>query len=117
MTIIHNILHDTVKVQTVIYASDTTVNIIASHAMLSMAEANVDMILDMGLEYNTKADIEAVFTQLHEQARDLIEEAVAELRERLLDRLKEMSYTVQARRLDYDANGELEDIGIYLDIK
>jgi hypothetical protein len=117
VTIVHNNLHDTVKVQTVIYSNDRTVNIIASGAMISMAEANVDMILDQGREYNTKADIEAAFAQLHEQARDLIDEAMAELRERIMDRLKEMSYTVQVRRLDYDENGELDDICINLDIK
>lgn len=117
MTIVHNNLHDTVKVQTVIYANDSTVNAIASGAMIRMAETNIDMILDEEREYNTKAEIEAVFTQLHEQARDLIDEAMAELRERIMDRLKEMSYTVQVRRLDYDGNGDLSDVSINLDIK
>lgn len=117
MTIIHNNLHDTVKVQTVIYASDSTVNIIANAAMLSMAEATVDMILDLGQEYRSKADIESVFVRLHEQAQDLIDEAMSELREKVMRRLGEMQYNVQVRRMEYDEKGELDDIRISVDIK
>lgn len=117
MTIIHNNVHNTVNAQTVIYASDSTVSIIANAAMMSMAEANIDMILDLGKEYNTKADIESVFIRLHEQAQDFVDEAMAELREKLMRRLRNMQYTAQVRRMDYDDKGELEDIHIHLDIK
>ena len=96
----------------VLYAQGNTIKALAQAAMVSMAEADVEMVLDMSNEYPTKADIERVFQGLHDQATDLINDMIEDLRDRLLTELAQKRYTARVTALTYDDEGQLDDIGL-----
>ena len=101
-----------VTAMSVIYTSDATVKALAQAAMVSLAEADIDMIVDCSKEYPTKADIENVFQGLHDQATDLINDVFDDIKARVLRELAEKSYTARVSGLHYDDTGALSDITV-----
>ncbi len=99
----------------VLYAQERAVKALAQAAMISMAEADVEMLLDCPGEYDSKADMERVFQGLHDQAADLINDMFDDLKERLLAELAEKRYVARITSLHYDQAGEVDDIGLQVD--
>jgi hypothetical protein len=101
----------------VLYAQDQAVKALAQACMISLAEADVDMLLDCPNEYPTKADMERVFQGLHEQAADFINDTFDDLKERILKELAQARYTARIKALHYDQQGVVEDIGLQVDFE
>lgn len=101
----------------VLYHSDDTIKALAQAAMISMAEANVDMLCDCPNEYPTKADVERVFQGLNEQATDLINDMFDDLKARLLAELATKKYTSRVRAMHYDEQGVMSDIDLQVDFE
>jgi hypothetical protein len=99
----------------VIYPNDQVIKAIAQAAIVNMAEGDVEMLCDCSEQYPTKADLEQVFQGLHDQAADLIEETINELKTRLLAELAEKRYTARVTGLHYDDEGALSDITVSID--
>ncbi len=115
MTVSYNGLSQTVNASNVLYGQKHTIKALAQAAMVSMAEADTEMVLDMPNEYPTKADVEAVFQGLHEQATDFINDMIEDLRARLLEELAQKRYTARVTALHYDDEGRLDDVSVKLD--
>ncbi len=101
----------------VLYAQDQAVRALAQACMISLAEADVDMLLDCPQEYPTKADMERVFTGLHDQAADFINDTFDDLKERVLAELAKTRYTARIKALHYDQQGAVEDISLQVDFE
>ncbi len=101
----------------VLYAQDQAIKALAQAAMISLAEADVEMLLDCPDEYPTKADMERVFQGLHEQATDFINDTFEDLKERILKELAEKRYTARVKALHYDEKGVVEDISLQVDFE
>ena len=101
----------------VLFYSDETIRALAQAAIVNMAEADVEMLCDCPQEYPSKADVERVFTGLHEQAADMISDMFDDLKERLLAELSTKRYTARVRAMHYDDNGELNDIDLQVDFE
>ncbi len=101
----------------VLYAQDQAIKALAQAAMISLAEADIDMLLDCPNEYPTKADMERVFQGLHEQATDFINDTFEDLKERLLAELAQKRYTARIKALHYDERGAVDDISLQVDFE
>jgi hypothetical protein len=98
-----------------LFYSDDTIKALAQTAMIHMAEANVDMLTDCPQDYKTKADVEAAFQGLHDQATDLIRDCLDDLRDRLLAELATKKYTARVKAMKFcDVDGELDDVDVQL---
>ena len=98
----------------VLYAQEQAVRALAQACMVSLAEADVDMLLDCPNEYPTKADMERVFTGLHDQAADFINDTFEDLKERILAELAKARYTARVKALHYNDEGAVDDIDLQL---
>ena len=98
----------------VLYAQEQAVRALAQAAMVSLAEGDVDMILDCSPEYPTKADMERVLTGLHDQAADFINDTFDDLKERILAELARTRYTARVKAIRYDDEGAVDDIDVQL---
>ena len=96
----------------VLYSDEAVIKAIAQAAMVSMAEADVEMLCDCPQEYPTKADLERVFQGIHDQATDLITDMFDELKAKVLAELAEKRYTARVTGLHYDDDGALNDITV-----
>ena len=96
----------------VLYSNEAVVKAIAQTAMVSMAEADVEMLCDCPQEYPTKADLERVFQGIHDQATDLITDMFDELKAKVLAELAEKRYSARVTGLHYDDDGALNDITV-----
>jgi Zn-dependent M32 family carboxypeptidase len=114
MTVQYTGVSQLISAQKVVYYNDDVIRAIAQAAMVSMAEADIDMLMDCPDEYPTKADVERVFQGLNEQATDLINDVFDDLKQRLLSELAEKRYTAQVRALHYDEHGNYDDIDVKL---
>ena len=108
---------ETVKTNGVLYSNPDVVRKLAIMMMVNAAEANTDMVCDMSEEYQTKADVEAVFQGLNEVALDMLEDHISDLRLSLEKCLREIKFTARVRRLDYDKEGKLSDVTVDLDVE
>lgn len=106
---------EVVKSNSVLYANSDAVRKLATMMIVNMAEGNTDMVCDMSEEYKTKAEVEAVFSGLNEQALDMLPDVIDGLKQALEDFLKQAKVVAQVRRLDYDTDGKLSDVTV--DIK
>ncbi len=112
MSVTYKGVSQTVNAANVIYAQEAAIKALVQATMISMAEANVDMVCDMSNEYPTKVDVEAVFQGLHDQAADMIADCFDDLKERLLAELAQKRYTARVKALHYDDNGGLNDVTV-----
>ena len=117
MTVAYTGVSQTINAVSVVYPNDAVVKAIAQAAMISMAEADIDMLTDCPGDYPTKADFERSLQSLHDQARDLIEDTFVELKERVLAELAEKRYTARITALHYDPQGEVSDIDLKVEFE
>jgi Zn-dependent M32 family carboxypeptidase len=115
MTVTYTGVSQNLNATNVIYSNNAAVKGIVQAAMISMAEGNIEMLLDLPEDYKTKEDVERVFQGLHEQATDLIEDMIENLKRNLLAELQVKCYTARVKALHYDNNGELEDVTVGID--
>ncbi len=108
---------ETVKTNGVLYSQPDTVRKMAIMLMVNAAEANTDMVCDMPEEYESKQEIENAFQALNEQALDMLEDHIADLRLSLDKFLRSAKVTARVRRLDYDKEGKLADITLDIDVE
>jgi hypothetical protein len=108
---------ETVKTNSVLYSQPDAVRKLAIMMLVNAAEGNVDMVCDMPEEYEGKDDIEDVFAPLADQALDMLEDHIADLRRSLESFLRSAKVTAKVRRLDYTKEGKLSDITVDLDVK
>jgi hypothetical protein len=117
MTVSYTGVSQRVEATKVIYAHSETIKALAQAAMISLAEADIDMLLDCPGEYPTKADMERVFQGLHEQATDFVNDTFDDLKERILAELSQKRYTARIKALHYDTEGQVEDISLQVDFE
>ena len=108
---------ETVSTNDVLYSQDNGIRKLATMMLVNMAESNTDMVCDMPEEYETKAEVELAFQNLNEQALDMLDDVISELREKLEKFLREAKVSARVRRLDYDQNGQLSDITVDLRVE
>lgn len=109
---------ETVKTNEVLYSSDKAIRKLAIMLMVNAAEANADMVMDMPNEYTSKPEIEAAFLHLNEQAIEMLEDHLHDLRLNLETFLKNAKFRAQVTRIDYSkADGEMSDIHVELDVE
>jgi hypothetical protein len=111
MTVSYSGVSQTVRADDVLYSREPAVKALAQAAMINMAEADVEMLLDCPEEYPTREDFERVFQGLHDQAADFINDVFDELKESILKEL-ERSYTARIRAMHYNDNGKLADLDV-----
>jgi hypothetical protein len=107
---------ETVKTNGVLYSQPESIRRLAIMMMVNAAEANIDMVSDMPEEYESKQEIENAFQALNEQALDMFEDHIADLRRSLESFLQSAKVTAKVRRLDYDKDGKLSDITLDIDV-
>ena len=117
MSVQYTGVSQTISAMSLIYPNDQVAKAIAQAAMVSMAEGDIEMLTDCSSDYPTKADFERVFQGLHDQARDLIEDTFAELKQRVLAELEEKRYTARITALHYDQQGEVDDIDLKVEFE
>ena len=109
---------DTVKTNEVLYSHNEAIRNLGIMLMVNAAESNADMVLDMPEEYTSKPEIEAAFLHLNEQALDMMEDHIADLRRSLEKFLLNAKFRARVTRIDYSkANGEMSDVHVELDVE
>jgi hypothetical protein len=107
---------ETVKTNGVLYSQPDAIRRLAIMMLVNSAEGNIDMVLDCSGDYESKDDIEDVFAPLADQALDMLEDHIADLRRSLESFLRSAKVTAQVRRLDYNKEGKLSDITLDIDV-
>lgn len=109
---------DSVKTNDVLYSMPEAVRKLGIMLMVNAAEANADMVMDMPNEYTSKQEIEAAFLHLNEQAMDMLEDHIADLRKNIASFLHNVKFRARVTRLDYGkADGEMSDVHVELDVE
>lgn len=108
---------DFVKTTGVLYSQPESIRRLAIMMMVNAAEANTDMVYDCLEEYESKQEIENAFQALNEQALDMLEDHIADLRRSLESFLRSAKVTAKVRRLDYTKEGKLEEITLDIDVE
>ena len=86
-----------------------------THAVLvSMAEAQVDMVIDHPADHSTKDQIEDRFQCLHPMSQEYIADVLAQLNQRVSQELAEKRYTAKVTALHYGSDGQLADVDVDL---
>jgi hypothetical protein len=114
MSVQYSGVSQTIDARSMIYPTIASAKAIAQAAMVLMAEADIDMLMDCPDDYPTKAAMERVFQGLHDQAHDLIEDTFNELKERVLAELT-ANYTARITALHYNPHGEVRDIDLKIE--
>lgn len=110
-------VNKTLDAEQVLYSNPIAVRQLAVTIMANMAESNIDMVCDEQDSYPTKEDIEVVFSGLHEQSQDFVNDAIDELKAALMQYLRNVKYTTKVRQLTYDTDGRLGNIGLDLTVE
>lgn len=109
---------DTVKTNEILFYSPEAVRKLGIMMLVNAAEANADMIMDMPEEYTSKPEMEAVFLHLNEQAMDMLEDHIHDLRLNLQKFLQNVKFRARVTRIDYKKDtGLLKDIHVELDVE
>lgn len=102
-----------IQAETLLYSKKEVVDALALMAIVSMIEANIDMICDMPDEYPTKNDIEAVMNGAAEQSIDYLNDAMDELKEAVIRRVREGKLAVRVKSMKFcDVDGMLDDVTV-----
>ena len=105
-----------VKPSQVLYSSPAAIDSLTREILCNMAEASIDMICDAGdKEYPTKADIESCLNGVADMGIDFINDAIEELREKLLKRLQTVQVKASVKSIKFSERG-YEDIEVDLSI-
>jgi hypothetical protein len=90
----------------------------AIRLMANAAESNIDMIADCPDDYISKPEIEAAFLHLNEQALDMFEDHIHDLRINLEKFLRNAKFRARVTRIDYNENpGAMTDITVKIDVE
>lgn len=108
---------ENLRTSNIFYSNKESIRKMALMLMVNLSEGAVDMVCDMPEEYTTKEKIEECFNNVHEQALDLLDDYIFNLKQTLEAELKAMKYTSRVRRLDYSKTGELEDITVEIEVE
>lgn len=109
---------DTVKTNDVLFYSAEAVRKLGIMLMVNAAEANTDMVMDMPEEYTSKPEMDAVYLHLNEQAIDMLEDHIADLRRSLESFLRNVKFQARVTRIDYDdVTGDMKDITVKLNVE
>lgn len=109
---------DTVKTNEVLYYSPEAIRKLGIMLMVNAAEANTDMVMDMPDEYTSKEEIEAVYLHLNQQAREMLEDHIHDLRMNLDKFLQNVKFRARVTRLDYaKVDGTLNDVTVEIDVE
>ena len=115
------IVHDeiqSIRPSRIVYADPMTVRRIVETMLISMAEANTEMVCDnMDNDEQTRSGIEGVFLDLKAQALDMVDDVFDTLRESVREQIQRIEYTAKVRGLEYDDKGELEDVKVEIKFK
>lgn len=117
MILYHNTV-ETVKTNDILFYRPEAIRKLGIMMMVNAAEANMDMVMDCPEEYKTKEDIEKVLNSLNEQALDMLEDHINDLRSSLESFLRNAKFRARVTRVDYSkANGEMSDVHVELDVE
>lgn len=106
-----------VSTRQVLFADKHAVRKLALALLVNQAGANVERILDMGGDYETRADVEQVFATLKEQTLETLDDFINDLRLSLAESLKDANVVAMVRRMDYDRSGNLSDVTVDLHVE
>jgi hypothetical protein len=105
-----------VKPSQVLYSNPAAIESLVAEIVTNMAEASIDMICDGGpSEYPNKASIEDCLSGCADMGVDFVEDAINELREKLLARLRTVQVKPVVKAIHFDEKGYSDiavDIGI-----
>lgn len=109
---------ETVKSNGVLYGNPDAVRKLGIMLMVDAAESSIDMIGDCSDEYSTKAEMEAAFLHLNEQALDMLEDHIADLRRNMESFLRNAKVQARVIRVDYNKHtGNMSDVHIDLSVE
>lgn len=105
-----------VKPSQVLYSNPAAIDSLTREILCNMAEASIDMICDAGdKEYPTKADIEGCLNGVAEMGIDFINDAIEELRNKLIKSLQTVQVKASVKSIKFSERG-YEDIEVDLSI-
>jgi hypothetical protein len=83
-------------------------------AVISMVEANTDMVVDCSEDYTCKSQIDAAFGEelIRAQVNDYLTDVLEDFSMRVLQEVDKVRFTARVRGLDYTAAGELNDVTV-----
>jgi hypothetical protein len=96
---------DFVKPSQVLYSNPHAIDVLVREILSNMAEASIDMICDMPSEYPTKQSIEDCLQGVADMGTDFINDAIEELREKLLKRLQEVQVKPVVKAIHFNEKG------------
>lgn len=105
------------SIESCIYAREAFVNQIVQAAIVEMARATDDMMIDYPELYNDKQSIEAGYSHLRLQANDFLRDAMETLRAQVNKRLAEIEFTARVRKMEFDESGNVTDAEINISFK
>ena len=100
-----------------IYVKADIVDQIVRKAILEMAGATDEMMEEFKQSYSDKKSIEGAFNNLRQQAKDLLVDAMEDLKKSVFDRLEEIAYKATVRKIEFDENGNVTDSEVHIDFK
>lgn len=108
---------DTVRTNGVLYTSSDAIRKMAIQMIVNAADSNTEMVCDMQNEYKTKEEIAAVYSNLAQQAKEMLEDHINDIKLNLEKFLCEAVVHARVRRLDYDEQGNLSDISVDIQVE
>lgn len=100
----------------VLYSNPLAIETLVNEIVTNMAEASIDMICDGGpSEYPNKQSIEDCLSGCADMGMDFLEDALAELREKLVARLQAVQVKPVVKAIHFDDNG-YSDISVDIEI-
>lgn len=100
-----------INAEKLLYCDRTVIDAIALAAVVSMVEGTTDMVVDCESEYPTKKDIEDCLAASDQRAIEFLDDAFADLKQRVVERIKEGKFNIRVRALKYcHVDGGLDDV-------
>lgn len=106
---------DELTVRKILFTSDDLIEALAEEAIVNMAEANIDMVLDSSEQYDTKEKIEAAFNCnfLNQIAYDMVNNEMDDFKSAVLEKIKEKQYQVNVTTMHFNGDeGEMSDVDV-----
>jgi hypothetical protein len=105
-----------VKPSQVLYSNPGAIESLVREIILSMTEASIDMICDGGpSEYPNKQTIEDCLSSAADMGVDFVNDAVEELREKLIKRLQEVKVKPVVKAIHFDEKG-YSDVAVDIEL-
>jgi hypothetical protein len=93
------------KPSQVLYSNPLAIEVLANEIVSSMVESSIDMICDMPSEYPNKQTIEDCLAGAADMGVDFVNDAIEELREKLLKRLQEVQVKPTVKAIHFSEKG------------